>query len=319
MNDDTITYLGIDGGGTKTVCLLTAQDGTILGRGEAGPSNYQNVGQEAAQAALHAAIERAYQAAGLPLRPAAVACLGLAGVDRPTDRAVIEGIVTRLNLARRALIVNDAVIALASATQTGRGVVVIAGTGSIAFGINSRGQRRRAGGWGPLLGDEGSGYAIGAEALRRVVRAYDGIGVKTALTDAICAEWGLSNPQGLISVVYAIPTPRDRIAALGRVVFQVAEAGDPVARAILKQAGRGLGRTAGAVIRGLRMTDEAFELAAAGSIFKSGAIYLDAFWSTVTALAPKARLVFPEREPAWGAVRLAIGEVDVSPGEIGPA
>jgi N-acetylglucosamine kinase-like BadF-type ATPase len=301
------TYvLGIDGGGTKTVCLLANTRGTILGRGEAGPSNYQAVGLEAASEAIDQAIERAFQAAGRLRQRVAVICLGLAGVDRPEDEAIIRGVVTQLGVAEQAIIVNDAVIALWSGTTAGRGVVVIAGTGAIAFGVNARGEQGRAGGWGHLLGDEGSAYDIGRLAMIAALRAYDGRGEPTTLGPLIQQAWGLERLEGLIGRVYGPTLPRPQIAALAPLVVQAAQQGDAVARRILTYAGEELGAVAAAVIRRLDMPGEAFDVVTAGGVFQAGDLIVQPFWRVVTGVAPLARRIVPDAEPAVGAVRLAL-------------
>src|SRR5262245_43773067 len=145
--------LGIDAGGTKTVALLADGDGRIIGEGRAGAANLQTEGELEVEKILHTVIDRASE--GWPQTPAAV-CLGMAGVDREDDARIIGGIMRRLGFRTNALIVNDALIALVAGAGASPGVVVISGTGSIAYGISHHGVAARAGGWGPTLGDEGS-------------------------------------------------------------------------------------------------------------------------------------------------------------------
>ncbi|MBI5956913.1 MAG: ATPase [Chloroflexi bacterium] len=298
--------LGIDGGGTKTVCVLADDRGEVLGRGRSGSSNYNTVGIEKARRSLLEAVAGAFAAAGLANREVAAICLGLAGVDRPADVHLIQEALGSANLARKVVIVNDAEVALAGATESGLGVVVIAGTGSIAFGINRRGEKRRAGGWGPILGDEGSGYSIGLSALASVLKAHDGRGPRTSLSSLIMEHWKLSRVDDIVGRVYVTPPPRLEIAALAPTVAKAARAGDEVAGEIWQRAGLDLAHEAVAVIRGLGMAQEVFEVATAGSVFKAGELILSPFRSAIGEVAPGALVVKPRREPVLGAVRLAL-------------
>ena len=190
--------LGIDAGGTKTVALLADAEGTVVGEGRAGGANLQAHGELEVEKILHHVIDVAME--GRSELPAAV-CLGLAGVDREGDGQVIRGIMRRLGFREHTLIVNDALIALVAGvplregnTTVSQGVVLISGTGSIAYGVNRQGLAARAGGWGTSLGDEGSGYWIGRRALKAVARATDGRGPHTRLTALVLAHFSLSRP-----------------------------------------------------------------------------------------------------------------------------
>src|SRR5512136_2682153 len=237
--------LGIDGGGSKTVALLADLDGRVLGRGTGGPSNYQVVGIQAAEVALNESIRAAFADAGLaPCAPRAI-CLGLSGVDRPADQSVIRDWVNAEMPGTPAAIVNDAELVLAAGTPEGWGVALICGTGSIAYGRSPAGRMARAGGWGYLLGDEGSGYAIGLAALRAVLRGYDGRGPQTALTEAILGlpGWKLAEPSELVTRVYqGKPGAKPRrienaeVASLATLVEATAGTGDAVAAGILAEA-----------------------------------------------------------------------------------
>lgn len=300
------TYvLGIDGGGTRTVALLADDAGRILGRGTAGPSNYNAVGLEAASASLGEAARQAWQAAGLAPGRAALALLGLSGVDRPADRERLQATLAPLGLARRLVLINDAIIALAAGNEQGVGVVVIAGTGSIAYGRNRRGETRRAGGWGYMLGDEGSAHDIGLQGLRAVLCAHDGRGPATSLAGAILQHWGLAQPQALVGRIYP-NYPRLEVAALAPLVEQAARAGDAVALAIFARAAAELARAATAVVLALGMAGDPLDIVLSGSVFRAGDLVTGPFLGAVQAVAPQARAVRPENEPAVGAVRLAL-------------
>src|ERR671919_128842 len=174
--------LGIDAGGTKTVCYLADASGQIIGEGRGGGANLQAHGELEVEKVFHAVIDQAIGEHAI--LPAAI-CLGVAGVDRAEDDRVVRAIVRRLGFKSHALVVNDALVALIAGNGDEPGVVLISGTGSIAYGVNAAGYAARSGGWGYVLGDEGSGYWIGRSALAAAVREADGRGPKTRLTPLI--------------------------------------------------------------------------------------------------------------------------------------
>src|SRR5262245_51738831 len=200
--------LGIDAGGTKTVGLLADEDGQVLAEARGGGANLQTHGELEVEKVFDQLMETLARE-----RPIAAVCLGIAGVDRPADEAVIRDILRRLGHRERARVVNDAVIALAAGAPDGVGVVVLAGTGSIAYGADGRGHTARAGGYGFLLADEGSGYWLGHQALRAVVRSLDGRGPATALVEITFAELGIASVDDLIPRVYEKGLPKHRMAS----------------------------------------------------------------------------------------------------------
>ncbi|MGC9396793.1 MAG: N-acetylglucosamine kinase [Anaerolineae bacterium] len=298
---DNEILIGIDGGGSKTMALIAGRDGSILGRGLSGPSNYLVIGAEAAYAALDAAVEAA--AGGRAVRPAAL-CLGLAGAARPDNQAVIQAWADARYPGVPVVITHDARLALAAGTPEGWGVAVLCGTGSMVYGEDPQGQVARADGWGYLLGDDGSAYAIGRAALRAVARAADGRGPQTALTEAILTHWSLRQPQDLIAHVYALGTQRADIAALAVLVRGVALRGDAVAGAILQDAGRELAVAVEAVARRLALTG-AIPCALTGSVILKGQSVRAAFVAATVERGLTLSPLTPVHEPAQGAVRLA--------------
>ena len=307
MGDSVV--IGVDGGSTKTEAVVVDAAARVRGRGMAPPSNPNSVGLERAFQALQQAIQRALSAAEARWEEVLAICLCLSGVDRPDERARIAERVRRLHPIPRVSVYNDAVGALAAGTGRLLGVVVIAGTGTIAYGVNREGRAARAAGWGALLADYGGGFWIGIEALQAIVCAADGRGPPTALADRVLAHLGLRAPSDLIAWTYDRPLHWDRFAALVPVVVQVARANDPVARDILRRAGRHLADSALAVIRRLDMEDEAFELVLAGSVWQAGELIQAPMRETVRRSAPRVRFVRPTRRPAEGAALLAWEEV----------
>src|SRR2546423_12777573 len=170
--------LGIDAGGTKTVCLLADERGTMLSEGRGPGANLHVAGELAVEKVLHEVMEEAIGERSV--EPAAI-CLGIAGVDREDEERTVRAIMRRIGHKSRVLVVNDALIALVAGAGDAPGIVIIAGTGSIVYGRNGGGEAARAGGWGHIIGDEGSGYWIGREALAAVMRAADRRGPATQL------------------------------------------------------------------------------------------------------------------------------------------
>lgn len=298
-------FLGIDGGGTKTAAVLVDSDGQEIARAASGPSNYYSVGQVVAEASLREAIHQALASAGLAATDITAIGLGMAGVDRPGDYQVVQDMLSRIASFSCVVIANDAETALVGGVGHRYGVVLIAGTGAIAYGVNARGEVGRADGWGYMVGDEGSAHWIGVKGLRAVARAHDGRGPATALKDRLISHLGLPDISLLVRLFYADELGVPHLAGLAPLVSQAARDGDAVACRILSEAGRRLSETVCAVIRGLDMTGEAFEVVLTGGVLQAR----DLVWETVvTALdeaAPRAQVIEPRNDAAVGAALLA--------------
>lgn len=294
-------FLGVDGGGSKTCALIADSAGLLVGSGYAGTSNYQTVGFATAVAALAKAIDGARQSAGLaPGTCFRGACLGLAGVGRPADRALFESWLDQQQLAERHLVVNDADLLLAAGTPQGWGIALIAGTGSICYGQARDGAHVRAGGWGYLLGDEGSGYDLALRALRLVTQTADGRADAWALLQAVLQHWGLADAAELIPYIYNSTTTRAKVASLAPVIVEQAAAGDRHAEQIMQAVAAELARLLTAVAQGLR--EPAPPVVFGGGLLAGSATLRQLVYQQAgAALGP---LSFVE-EPAHGALRLA--------------
>jgi N-acetylglucosamine kinase-like BadF-type ATPase len=297
--------LGIDAGGTKTVAFLADADVRIIADGRAGGANLQTEGELQVEKVLHDVIEQV--TGGRNLTPAAV-CLGMAGVDREADGRTIRDIMRRLGYRSNTLIVNDALIALVAGAGASPGLVVISGTGSIAFGVSNRGLAARAGGWGPTLGDEGSGYWIGRRALEAVTRDADGRGPRTELTQLVLDHFQLPRPQSLVSEIYHQPQGRRAIAALAPLVDGARADGDLVAAEIMIEAADELASAAASVISRLEMRGEQFPILLAGGMLKRSEWLAAEVERRMAEVAPRSEVRPLTFEPALGAVRLAIAE-----------
>jgi N-acetylglucosamine kinase-like BadF-type ATPase len=224
-------YLGIDGGGSKTLAVIVDAQGRVIGRGQAGSSNPTGVGLPVAIANIYTAVVMAHKRLG-PRVSFHKAWLGIAGIDRQSDQQVFETHVQ--SLASTVYVTNDAELALSALPAT-IGVVLIAGTGSISLGRNAQGQTTRSGGWGHVIGDEGSGYALGQQALQAAVRAADGRGPQTLLLESIMQQWQIQQAEDIIGEVYNNDKDdKAKIARLSSCVFAAEEHGDVIAHEIVQ-------------------------------------------------------------------------------------
>ena len=306
MSTATKTYIGVDGGASKTAAVVVDEHGTQLGRGLAGGSNHLRVGIEEATRNVERAVNMALVEAGIPIRDIEYAYCGIAGADHPAHhQRVVDAL--KIFFPRGNFVVDtDARIALTGAVGFGSGVVIIAGTGSVAFGRNAAGQEARAGGWGPTLGDEGSGFWMAREGLSAIVRAHDGRGFQTRMTDLLCYDYDMCSPEELPRFVYATTTHADDIARYGKLVIEAAQLGDGIAREILDNGGSELAECVLAVARKLHITDTEFPVAYVGGAFHAGELLLGPMRLRLQRDAPGATLQPPKHPPVEGAAMMAM-------------
>ncbi|HXK12288.1 MAG TPA: BadF/BadG/BcrA/BcrD ATPase family protein [Vicinamibacteria bacterium] len=271
--------LAVVGSGSKTQALLTDLRGKAIARGFGPASNPNVVGFEAFGRALTMAIEGALVNAMGPRRGdadgaawrgvgIASACFGLAGVDSPEDEARVSRWVREQAVSERTLVVNDAALVMAGGTPDGWGVALISGSGSVCYGRSAQGREVRVGGWGPLLGDEGSGYEMALGALRLCTQTADGRADAHALLQAILRHWSLPDASALLRHVYRPGTTPGDLAALAPVIVDLAASGDADARALVEATARGLARQVDTAVRKLAL--ERPPLALAGSSLQRG-------------------------------------------------
>ncbi|MFH1926584.1 MAG: BadF/BadG/BcrA/BcrD ATPase family protein [Chloroflexota bacterium] len=295
-------YLGVDGGGTKTEALISDAQGRILGRGGGGPSNPYFVSKRAAlRVIVHAVNIAQLEAGGRGLSCAVVCVPGLRRHFDPASVAREMGVSEdRLNIA------GDDLSTFYGALGGEHGVVVSAGTGSFAMGINREGERLSIGGWGPLLGDEGSGYSIGLDALKAVIRQYEGRGRKTALTPLIQEYYSITDINELKTCIYRRHINQKGISALTPLVLQGARAGDVVAIKIIESAGAALAEMAKIIIRRLKMDTREYDLVLTGGIGKLGDFIWVPFSNQVKKEFKEINIRKPRFVPAVGAVIIAL-------------
>lgn len=298
--------LGVDGGGTKTHCILLDEADNLLGTGDSASSNRNSVGEQAARQHLALAIEGALQSANCTVAEIDAICVGMAGVDRPAERAMVAKWLSELLPGVHSEILNDALIALA-AGNCGElyGVVMISGTGMIVYGVNHQGERRRSGGWGALLDAKGSGYALGMAALQAITRSADGLAPPTALTAAILEHLQLAQPQDLIAWTYA-DLAWARFAQLSPLVLACATDQDPVAVEIVNQHAVALAEAVVPVAKGLNLAAD-FPLVFAGGNLQAG-LLREQVIAQVQARFPHAQLS-TATDPAYGAAWYALRSI----------
>jgi N-acetylglucosamine kinase-like BadF-type ATPase len=311
-------WLGVDGGGTNTRAIIVDDTGRACGQGYAEAANYHRVGLEAAVSSITRAVHEACRKVGVAPDGINAACFGLAGVSHPEHhRTMLEALQLALPI-RNVLLETDARIALAGATDMRPGVVIIAGTGSIACGLNARNEFARAGGWGPVMGDEGSGTYIGKRALEVVMEAFDGRGRRTRLTEKVLRHFRIESAAELPGVIYntRIQVLRE-VAQLSRVVVQAAEEGSTMAQEILREAADELARAAIAVITQLRLQSDSFRIACVGGVFESGEWVVAPLRLAIAEVAPLAVVTPPLHPPVIGAARMAMNARTLSEVRVG--
>ncbi|NEU80466.1 BadF/BadG/BcrA/BcrD ATPase family protein [Nostoc sp. UIC 10630] len=314
-----MTYvLGVDGGGSKTVCVLMDDLRQVLGYGEAGPSNYQSIGIEATLKSIKSAIKNAVEAATITntLKIDAI-CLGLAGVGRAADIELVKGLVEELQNHKslpviwalqpeNIVICNDALIALVGGIGQPVGIVVAVGTGSIVFGRNHEGHTKRVGGWGYILGDEGSAYKIAIAGMNAALKSYDGREISTSLIEGFKQHLDLESIEDLIEVVYRREWGVKQIAALAPIVDFAAASGDIVANIIIDDAVRELVKATSTVIDTIFTADSVLEVVTTGSVWRGRCNIHERFAASLLKKFPNVKVIFPRYEPAYGAGLLAL-------------
>jgi glucosamine kinase len=298
-------YLGIDGGGTKTTCAV-GDEANLLATATAGPSNIFRVGEAQTRESLHQCVRRACAAAGITTTQIARVCVGGSGAGRPELAAAVRGMLAEI-LAAPIDVVGDSETSLEAAFDSGPGVIVIAGTGSMAYGRNAQGDTARAGGWGFAVGDEGSAHWIGRRAIADVLRHSDEIGegnssTKNAspLARALMTAWRVDSFVDLARTASAIPPPD--FAAL---FPAIADSGDELAAEILRAAGRELARIASLVMVRLFRKKQAVPVAMIGGVFRHAKLAREVFYNELRRLDARAKIRDEIVDPVVGALRLA--------------
>lgn len=308
-----LVVAGVDGGASSTTCVLADSTGRVLGVGRGGPVDhlYRPAGRRQTRDSLREAFASAARVARLR-RPVRAVVAGLTGLEPESPEArtavrMISGLI-RADLVQATW---DAEIAFHGAAAGGPGVMVIAGTGSVALGRNAAGRTARAGGYGFLIDDAGGGVSIGQAALRAALRSLDGRGPPTRLQRLISAKLG--SWPAIRKRVYGSDGGRPLLASLVPLVAAAARQGDDVARDILREAGRSLAHLAVAVAARLGMVEEVLDLFPVGGVLAAGRDVRDSLREEVLMRAPRCRIRRPRLPPAIGAVLMAFEAAGIQP------
>ncbi|GIV16258.1 MAG: N-acetylglucosamine kinase [Armatimonadota bacterium] len=261
------TLLAIDAGGTKTDLLWAQPDGRVLAHVQGQGINIASKPPGAWQEVL----EELFRQAGVDHETVHVVCAGAAGYTLPDRRALLEHLLQQMLPSARVLVLADYAIALEGATGGNPGVLVIAGTGSIACGRDREGKLMRAGGWGYLLGDEGSGFWIGREAVRAVLAANEGWGEQTRLYKMLSDTLGSDNCGDWLSALYRTQNPQSLLAQLAPLVTEAAVQGDAPAQGILYQAAEHLAQLVVQLAQHLQLPAD-FPVCIVGGVWQSQAV-----------------------------------------------
>ena len=306
MSNHTRYFIGLDCGGTTTRGVLADSQGRILARARGGPGNPLSAGMTIASRSYESVLRRLFERAGLGGKDISAIGVGAAGAGREAERRRIERSLRRLAPKARIFVDSDGMIALLGAIGVGAGIIVIAGTGSFVLGIDHRGRRARGGGWGPLLGDEGSGSTMGREAIQSVLQAEDGRRPATALRDEIFVHFRVRNVGELITRIYRKPPSAREYARLWPRLLRTAQKGDRVARQILRKGGEELAETVEAVARKLAFGRRPISLVLAGGLLAQDSLLRRTLLSRLKKSIPGLRVVEPIAEPEIGALYLIL-------------
>ena len=299
-------YLGIDGGGTKTTCAV-GDESHLLATATTGPSNIVRVGEVQARESLLRSVRQACAAAGITPAQVSHTCVGGSGAARPELAAIVRGILAEV-LPTPIEVVGDIQTSLEAAFDTGPGVIVIAGTGSVAYGRDRQGGTARAGGWGFAIGDEGSAHWIGRAAVTALLRAADLTGetpenrAYSLFAKALFKAWGVSSLEDLARAANSIPPPD--FAAL---FPAVTASSNDLAADVLTNAGTELAQVAAIVIQRLFGKDHtaAVPVAMIGGVFRHAPLVREIFYNELRVLDPRVEVNPQVVEPVEGALRMA--------------
>jgi N-acetylglucosamine kinase-like BadF-type ATPase len=292
-------YLGIDAGGTKTDSAVS-NGAELLGQATGTSCKLARVGQEKARQVLQEVIRRACESARVLARDIQHVCIGMAGASLPEAVTWAQETIREAIPGATIYVAGDHVIAHRAAFGTSHGVLVVSGTGSIAFGRNQNGETARAGGWGPSVSDEGSAFWVGREAVSAALHAYD-LGRTNSLLPLIANCWSVA-PEEVVRMANAA---EPRFAELAAAVATEAENGDATARDIAERAGQELAHLADAVIKRLWPSGGVVPVALAGGVLQGSAVVRQSFKDAMRNLAPDAAVSFTFVRPVTGALEIA--------------
>lgn len=300
--------LGVDGGQTSTKCVLLTIDGYTLGVGSGGGLLHLAAegGVERLKTSLAEAISAAFAAAQLPVQPVRAIGLGLTGIERADapEAALVHAVLRELVCAEQVWLENDGVAALIGAHLGAAGAVIISGTGSILVGLRRDGQIVRIGGWGWLVGDEGSAVWLGKAAVQAIFHAADGVGAPTLLTELLQNHFNVAEVRAIKRIVYAASFGARGFAALAPLVGQAATQSDDVAQSILTEGATALTHATQALYKAMDFAEQLLPVALIGGAWEHVAGLREIFERAAQRLP--VRLIEPALPPLYGAALAAL-------------
>lgn len=304
--------IGIDGGATKTLLKIADLQGKLLSVCEGNPSNINSMSKEDIVYNLTSLIETAISKLGESKANCKAICLGTAGAGRDEEKNILKEIIKSIGFEAcdNIIIADDAITALYAGNCEGKGIVLISGTGSICYGRNEHGKRYRCGGWGHIIGDEGSGYYIAIRALNLIMKSFDGREKETILTSIILRQAGLSKPEDIINYVYRSGKGKKEIAALAKCVDEAYLKGDALAKEILDDASMQLYLCTKTVIDKLDFSNKPLKVIINGSVITKNQYINNKYSRLIKENYPFAEVKKMENDSAWGAVLIALKELN---------
>ena len=307
--------LGVDGGGTRTIVQVADLSGEVVAESESGSSNYKSVGIKIAKENINKAVFKVIDLLNKSKEfTFKNACFGLSGNDSCEDRDIYHKIIfdskikDYLNPAST-IICNDTRIGLAAGSNSKNGIMIICGTGSNCYGINEEGKEAKVNGWDYILGDEGSGYAVGIKALRALMKAYDGRGESTLLFKTILEDLNIKNVSELIRWAYIDSFSKDKIAAIAKTVCRTAEMGDRISIKILEEEAMEAVNSVTVVANKLNIADKKFDLVFVGNLFKCEKYFKSVLMKKLKSKFTQINFMPLTEKPVEGAIKLALGNL----------
>ncbi len=305
--------IGIDGGGTKTRGMIADLNGEVHGYKVVGSSNYHALGLEQVEQNLRELID--FLTADRSLDDLKYVCLGLSGVGRPVDHERIGSVLEKLGVKDRAYLTNDAVTALVGGALAEFGILIIAGTGSIVYAMDGKGNMARAGGYGQYLADEGSGYRIGLKGLRAIMKAFDGRIPETSISKPVLKKLGVESPMELVTWIGGLDNLKEGVGNVGPFVLQAAEEGDEASSHIIHEEVGELIVAVKAVVNRLNMAEQGakIDVVLVGGVLENSDFYFKKLSEGINAALPFCNPTKPKAPAAIGACIAALRKIDIEP------
>lgn len=320
-----VTYvLGIDGGGTKTTGVIANEKGNTIAEATVGASNPNIVDYPHLVKTFSSLVSQLRKKDEDAFKRVSHVFAGVSGAAHSSTKQQLIDVLTEVMPSTSLTVDNDAVIALYSGTMGKAGIVQISGTGSITYGINGQGKRGRIGGWGHFVGERGSGYGLGHDALQAVFSAHDHMGPETALTELIIDHFRVTELSRIIPSIYQANNPKETVASLGRLVMKAADSDDDVAKQIIEQNGLHIGKSITTLIKQLfnpdndelsgvaekdvQEKDKTIPVVLAGGLFNRLDLFQQAIKKELQNQLYSVKLIKPDAPPVYGAVIAALGD-----------